>query len=240
LHPKGDAESVRKSVDNVLRILDGKKFLDIFECARVDPAVPVEETVAVLAEYVKAGKIGGIGLSEVSAGTIRRAHAVHPIAAVEVEVSLWARDIFTSKFGGVAETCAELGIPVVAYSPLGRGFLTGKLKREEIPEGDFRRGMERFQEGAFERNYRVVEGLQKVADRKGCTMAQLAIGWVVKMGERQVIVPIPGATTEERVRENTEMVELSEEDMREIEEIVGKVEIVGGRYNKYAEGHLMA
>ncbi|KAI5819801.1 NADP-dependent oxidoreductase domain-containing protein [Pyronema omphalodes] len=239
LQPKGDPESVRKSVDNVLRVLDGKKFVDIFQCARVDPNVPVEETIAALAEYVKAGKIGGIGLSEVSAGTIRRAHAVHPIAAVEVEVSLWSRDVFSEKFGGVARTCKELGIPVVAYSPLGRGFLTGRVKREELKDGDYRKSFDRFQEGAFETNYKIVEGLQKIVERKGCTMPQLAIGWVLKMGEKQTIIPIPGATTEERVKENTVAVDLSEQDMKEIEDVLAQVEVVGLRYNKYAEGHLM-
>jgi len=113
-------ENVRRSIDECLRVLDGKKFLDLFECARVDPNVPIEETIGYIAEYVKEGKVGGISLSEVSAKSIRRAHKVHPIAAVEVELSLWQTEILEN---GVAETCAELGIPIVAYSPLGRGFL---------------------------------------------------------------------------------------------------------------------
>jgi len=119
--PDGSEENVRRSIDECLRVLDGKKFLDIFECARVDPNTPVETTVAAIAEYVKAGKVGGVGLSEVSAQTIRRAAKVTKIAAVEVEFSLWATDILEN---GIAETCAELEIPIVAYSPLGRGFQT--------------------------------------------------------------------------------------------------------------------
>lgn len=118
--PGGDRTNVRRSIDECLKVLDGKKFLNIFQCARVDPKVPIEDTVSYIAEYVKEGKIGGIGLSEVGPKTIRRAHAVHPIAAVEVEFSLWATDILDN---GTAKTCGELGIPIIAYAPLGRGFL---------------------------------------------------------------------------------------------------------------------
>lgn len=124
LMPDGGRENTRRSIDECLRVLDGKKFLDLFECARVDPNVPIEETISYIAEYVKEGKIGGISLSEVSANSIRRAHKVHPISAVEVELSLWQTEILEN---GVAETCAELGIPIVAYSPLGRGFLVSPI-----------------------------------------------------------------------------------------------------------------
>lgn len=118
--PNGSKEGIQRSIDECLRVLDGKKFLDLFECARVDPTVPIEDTIGYIAEYVKAGKIGGISLSEVNANTIRRAHKVHPIAAVEIEFSLFVTNPLEN---GVAETCAELGIPIIAYSPLGRGFL---------------------------------------------------------------------------------------------------------------------
>lgn len=118
--PDGSEENVSRSIDECLRLLDGKKFLDIFECARVDPNVPIETTIEAIAKYVKSGKIGGISLSECSAQTIRRANKVHRISAVEVEFSLWATEISTN---GVAQTCAELDIPIIAYSPLGRGFL---------------------------------------------------------------------------------------------------------------------
>lgn len=120
LQPDGSKANVTRSIEECLAVLDGKKFLDLFECARVDVRVPLEETIGTIAEYVKAGKVGGISLSEVGANTIRKAHAIHPISAVEVEFSLWATDILEN---GVAATCAELGIPIVAYSPLGRGFL---------------------------------------------------------------------------------------------------------------------
>jgi pyridoxine 4-dehydrogenase len=122
MKPDGSKEGVQRSIDECLRVLDGKKFLDLFECARVDPNVPIEDTVSYIADYVKAGKVGGISLSEVGAKSIRKAHAVHPVSAVEVEFSLWATDILEND---VAATCAELGIPIICYSPLGRGFLVG-------------------------------------------------------------------------------------------------------------------
>ena len=118
--PDGSKQNVKRSIDECLKVLDGKKFLDLFECARVDPKTPIEETIGYIAEYVKAGKIGGISLSEVTGPTIRRAHKIHPISAVEIELSLWSTVPFEN---GTVSTCAELGIPIVAYSPLGRGFL---------------------------------------------------------------------------------------------------------------------
>ncbi|KAF8540809.1 NADP-dependent oxidoreductase domain-containing protein [Trichophaea hybrida] len=242
--PRGDAEGLRKSVDNVLRVLDGKKFVDIFECARVDKNVPIEETIETLAEYVKAGKIGGIGLSEVSAATIRRAHKVHPIAAVEVEVSMWSTEIFAP--GEVADTCCELGIPIVAYSPLGSGFLTGALKRyEDIPEGDMRLNFDRFQPENFGKNLEIVEAIRKVAEKKkgdGVTLAQLCLAWVRSKGNKEgrpTIIPIPGATTRERVEENCRLVSVTDEEMREVDAIIESVEIIGGRYNSHMAGHLM-
>lgn len=228
----GSREGVRRSVDNVLRLLDGKKTLDIFECARVDPNVPIETTVAALAEYVREGKIKGISLSEVKAETIRRAHKVHPICAVEVEFSLWATDILEN---GIASTCAELGIPVVAYSPLGRGFLTGEIKSpEDLPEGDLRRGMPRFQPGVFGRNIEMVKKLQKLAENKACSPAQLALTWVTHLSGKSglpPIIPIPGATTDKRVIENVQDVQLTESNLEEIGEILKSSEVIGGRYS---------
>ena len=166
MRPDGTEEGVRRSVDNVLNGLGGTKFLDMFECARVDPDTPIETTIAALAKYVQAGKIGGISLSEVKAETIRRAAKVHPIAAVEVEFSLWATDILEN---GVAAACAEHNIPLIAYSPLGRGFLTGEIKKpEDIPEGDFRKHLPRFQPDVFDQNLELVTELEELAARKGC------------------------------------------------------------------------
>lgn len=224
-----------------MRILDGVKKIDIFECARVDPKTPIEETVGALAECVKEGKIGGIGLSETGAATIRRAHAVAPIAAVEIEYSLWATEIRTN---GVASVCAELGIPIVAYSPLGRGFLTGEIKSpEDIPEGDFRRHFSRFQPENFKVNMELVNKVESLAKKKGCTPAQLAMEWVRYQSGRDGmpdLLPIPGATTVKRVEENCQEVGLTEEEYRELEDIVGSTQILGGRYNEAAESLLFA
>ena len=238
--PLGSPAAVRKSIDNILRILDGVK-IDIFECARVDPKTPIEETVGALAECVKEGKIGGIGLSEAGAATIRRAHAVHPIAAVEIEYSLWALEIRTN---GVASVCAELGIPIVAYSPLGRGFLTGDIQSlDDLPKDDVRRHFDRFKPENFKVNIELVNKVQGLAKKKGCTPAQLAMEWVRYQSGRDGmpdLVPIPGATTVERVEENCEEVGLTEEEYRELEEIVGSTQVLGGRYFKGAEPLLFA
>ena len=237
--PDGSEENVRRSVDNCLRMLDGTKKLDIFECARVDPNTPIETTIGVLATYVKEGKLGGISLSEVKAETIRRAHKVHPICAVEVELSLWETGALTN---GVAAACAELGITLVAYSPLGRGFLTGQIKKyEDIGEGDLRKHFPRFQKDVFAKNLELVEKLEKLAGKKGCTPAQLALAWVRQLGEKEgmpVIIPIPGATTEARVMENMDVVRLSNEDMEEIDGILKETIVVGERYPEMAQKHL--
>jgi pyridoxine 4-dehydrogenase len=239
--PTGDRAGVQKSVENVLRILDGKKFLDIFECARVDRNTPIEETIAVLAEYVKAGKIGGIGLSEAGAETIRRAHKVHPIAAVEVEVSPWSTEIFAP--GSVADTCAELGIPIVAYSPLGRGFLSGKFKSlDDIPDGEIFKTFDRFQPGNFEKNLQIVHELDKIAQKKGVTKAQLCLAWVRSRGNKEgraTIIPIPGATARERVEENCKVVDAAEDEWKEVDAILASLEVHGGRYNDHMAPFLL-
>ncbi|KAI9791784.1 MAG: Pyridoxine 4-dehydrogenase [Piccolia ochrophora] len=231
LTPRGDEAGVRRSVDLCLKLLDGKKSLDLFECARVDPKTPIETTIGVLAQYVKEGKIKGISLSEVKAETVERAAKVHPIAAVEVELSLWATDILQN---GVAAACAKHDIPVVAYSPIGRGFLTGQVRSlDDIPEGDFRKFLPRFQPENFSKNLDLVKELQKLAEQKGCTPAQLAISWCISLSGRKgmpVIIPIPGATTEARVQENTKEVTLSDSDLQEIQTILDNAVVIGGRY----------
>ncbi|KAK9388726.1 NADP-dependent oxidoreductase domain-containing protein [Lipomyces mesembrius] len=249
----GSPEFVRQSVENIIKHLGTAKKLDLFECARVDPNVycefafhtdeqygPIETTVFALAELVKEGLIGGISLSEVKAETIRRAAAVHTIAAVEVEYSLWsteARDL------GVLSTCAELGIPVIAYSPLGRGFLTGQIRsRQDFDEGDFRLNFERFSEENFAVNLQLVDEITKLAQKKGIKPSQLAISWIKKHEDiipGLHIIPIPGATTVERVDENlTEVEALTGDEFAEIGAILDKVEIKGGRYYKHAESLL--
>ncbi|RAR07031.1 aldo keto reductase [Stemphylium lycopersici] len=231
--PDGSRENVRRSIDECLRVLDGKKSLDLFECARVDPNTPIEDTVSYIAEYVKDGKLGGISLSEVGAQSIRKAHSVHPISAVEVEFSLWSTDILQN---GVAATCAELGITIVAYSPLGRGFLTGKYKKHSDIEPDsLLLHMDRFQPEVFDENIKLLHAVEDIAKAKGATPAQIALGWVLAQSGTKgmpTIIPIPGATTSARIEENTKPAKLSDEDMKALDDILKKFPIKGGRYNK--------
>lgn len=229
--PDGSTEGVKKSIDNCLDVLQGKKFIDIFKCARVDPKVPVEESIAAIAEYIKAGKVGGVGLSEVNANTIRKAHAVYPISAVEVEFSLFSTDL---KDNGVGAVCAELGIPIVAYSPLSRGFLTGQVRsRDDIPEGDFRKTLPRFQEHVFGENLKLVDEIEKLAQKKGVTPPQIAIAWVRAQSQKPglpTILPIPGATKPSRVVENLAPIHLNDIELAEIENILSRIPVTGERY----------
>lgn len=208
-----------------------QKKLDLWEAARVDPQTPVEITVKTADEYVKNGRLGGISLSECSAATIRRAVQVAKIATVEVEFSLWETTILEN---GVATACAELGIPITAYSPLGRGYLTGQIKKlDDIPEDDMRRHMPRFQPGVFEKNLELVDELQKISERKKCTPGQVALAWVRAQSKKPnmpLFIPIPGASSPERVKENMVEIELSENDMKEIDSLLTSIKIVGGRY----------
>lgn len=239
LMPDGSEENVRASVGECLRILDGTIKLDIFECARVDPKTPIEVTIGVLKKLVGEGKIGGIGLSEVSAKTIRRAHAVHPIAAVEGELSLWALDNLENE---VLSTCAELGILFVAYSPLGRGVLTGQVKKLEDIDEEVR-NMPKFQPDVLDKSLQLVVKLEAIAKTKECTMPQLALAWVKHLSEKPgmpVIVPIPGATTEARVNENCKDVVMTDEEAKEIEAVLEIHAVRGARYdgpvNAFSEG----
>lgn len=233
--PDSSKANVARSIEECLKVLDGKKFIDLFECARLDGKTPLEETIQAIAEYVKAGKIGGISLSEVSAETIRKAHAIHPISAVEAEFSLFSTEILTN---GVADVCAELGITIVAYSPLGRGFLSGQFKSpEDIPEGSFLRWLPRFQGDLFYENMKLVKAVEDLAAQKGSSAGQVALGWVLEHSGKKglpQIVPIPGATTAERIKENAKPAQLSEEDMETLSVILKKFPVQGERYN--AEG----
>lgn len=230
----GSKEGVRRSIDECLRVLDGKKSLDLFECARVDKKVPIEETISAMAEYVKAGKLGGISLSEVSAKTIRRAAKVHKISAVEVEFSLWCTEILEN---GVAEACAELDIPIIAYSPLGKGFLTGQIRSiNDIPEDSFLRSFPRFQPDVFDENIKLLNEVEKLASKKGCSPAQIAIGWVLAQNGKDGMpqfLPIPGATTAERISENMKPAQLTSEDLAIIDDIIKSMPVIGTRYPEH-------
>ena len=228
--PDNSPANIQKSVDNCLKILDGKAFLDIFLPGRIDPQVPVEETVGALAEYVKAGKIGGYGLSECSAETIRRAHAVYPVSAVEIELSLFATNILSN---GVAQTCSELKIPIIAYSPLSRGFLTGQInKLEDLPDDDSRRRFPRFHPDVFDLNIKLVKEIEQLAKKTGYTMPQVAIAWVTAQTKKtnNPVIPIPGCTTVARVEENLTQISLDEQDLDELSQMVEKMTVHGSRY----------
>ena len=232
----GSAAYVKSRVENSLRLLDGKKKIDIFEWARIPDNVDFwTETLPTLQKYVDEGKIGSIGLSEVSAKTIRRAAQITKISSVEVELSLWSTDILTN---GVAEACGEFNIPITAYSPMGRGMLTGQIKSaDDIPEGDFRRFVPRFLPENFDLNLKLVHRLEEVAKRQGCTPGQLSLAWVRQACKNlkvcPEVIPIPGASSEERILENAKVVKLDEQALKDIEKILGEVEIVGRRYPEH-------
>ena len=230
----GSEKNIRRSIDECLELLGGKKFLDIFEPARQDATTPLEETVNTMAQYVREGKIGGIGLSEVTADRIKEAAALHSIAAVEVEMSLHSPEILTN---GVASTCAELSIPIVAYSPLGRGLLTAQMtKPSDLDSTDIRHHLPRFAPGNMEKNAEMANEVKKIAKKKECTPAQVALAWVRSFSGKDgmpIIVPIPGSTTEERAVENTCEVSLNAEELKEIEEILKRAEVLGARYGSH-------
>jgi len=227
----GSAEGVRKFVDNANTILDGKKCIDVFGCGRVDPTVPIETTVEALGQLVKEGKIGGIQLSEVRAETIRRAAKVHKIDMVEAEVSLWATEIFSN---GVAEICAELGIVVVGHTPLGAGMLTGQIQKlDDMLAHDYHRHFPRFQGDNFQKNLDLIKQLKEIAVKKGCTAAQLALSWIKShngMPGMPAILPVAGARSESRVRENCQDIQLSKEELEEIYSILASFPVAGERY----------
>lgn len=239
LYPKNNAAGVRESVENCVKILGGVKKIDIFGPTRQDPSVPLEETIGTLKELVNEGKIGGIGLSEVGAQTIEKANAIHPLSMVEVEFSLWSTEILTN---GVAATTKKLDIPIIAYSPLGRGFLTGELTSpDQIPEGDIRKWFDRFQPENFSKNLDLVEQVKSVASKKGVSPAQLALAWVrahSNTDQAGTIIPIPGATKASRVEENTTIVSLSKDEKAQLDKILSSFTVQGGRYNGQLEATL--
>lgn len=222
-------DHVKEVCDASLQRL-GVDHIDLFYQHRVDKNVPIEDTVGALADLVKMGKVRYIGLSEAGAANIRRAHAVHPITALQSEYSLWERNIEAE----VLPTIRELGIGLVPYSPLGRGFLTGIAKRaEDMPEGDWRKAnVPRFQGENFDRNLALVEAVKEIAARKGCTPAQIALAWLLHLGKD--IVPIPGTKRLAYMRENTASasVVLTAEDMKWIDERLPAGAAVGDRYYK--------
>ncbi|UOQ83219.1 aldo/keto reductase [Hymenobacter sp. 5414T-23] len=222
----GRPEYVRQACEGSLRRLR-TDYLDVYYQHRVDPDTPIEETVGAMAELVKEGKVRYLGLSEAAPDTVRRAHAVHPITALQTEYSLWSRDPEDE----LLHTCRELGIGFVAYSPLGRGFLTGQIQRyEDLAEDDYRRHTPRFQGENFQKNLDLVAKIREMADEKGVTAGQLALAWVLAQGEH--IVPIPGTKRVPYLEENVGAAEirLSLEDLARIDRIAPQQAAAGLRY----------
>ncbi|MCM2291688.1 aldo/keto reductase [Allorhizobium sp. BGMRC 0089] len=220
-------EHVKEVAEASLKRL-GVEVIDLFYQHRVDPNVPIEDTVGAMADLVKQGKVRALGLSEASAETLRRAHAVHPIAAIQSEYSLWTREV---EENGVLDTCRELGIGFVPFSPLGRGALTGALKNlDGLSENDFRRALPRFQAENFEANLALITALEEMAKAKNTTAAQLALAWVLAQGD--FIVPIPGTTKIANLEKNVAAAEigLTKEEATALGDLLSPAKVAGGRY----------
>jgi aryl-alcohol dehydrogenase-like predicted oxidoreductase len=226
----GKPDYVRKACEESLRRL-GVDVIDLYYQHRVDPETPIEETVGAMAELVSKGKVRFLGLSEAGAETIRRAHAVHPITALQSEYSLWTRDSEQEVLG----VCRELGVGFVPYSPLGRGFLTGQIKQfEHLPADDYRRTSPRFQGENFQRNVELVRRVEEIAREKKCTSAQLALAWV--LAQRDDIVPIPGTKRRKYLQENIGALDvaLTGKDLVRIDEVAPHEAVAGARYPDWA------
>jgi aryl-alcohol dehydrogenase-like predicted oxidoreductase len=225
---QGSPEYVRKACDASLQRL-GVDHIDLYYQHRVDPKVAIEETIGAMAELVEAGKVRYLGMSEAAPATIRRANAVHQITALQTEYSLWSRDPEDE----ILPTCRELGIGFVPYSPLGRGFLTGRFRKfEDLPADDYRRNQPRFQGANFQKNLDLVAHLEQVAKQKRCTPSQLALAWLLAKGDD--LVPIPGTKRVQYLEENVGAldVQLSADDLRRIDEIAPQGVAAGSRYSE--------
>ncbi|KIK58186.1 hypothetical protein GYMLUDRAFT_45391 [Collybiopsis luxurians FD-317 M1] len=226
--PDGSMECLRASVDNIQNVLGPHKKLDLFVPARIDRNTPLETIMNNLVTLVKEGKFSHIGLSECNANTLREANAIFPVSAVEIEVSPWSYD---HNQKAVISTARELDITVVAYSPLGRGYLTGQIKStSDLPEGDIRSHFTRFKEENFKSNWAIVEGLKSVAEKKGVTTAQVSIAWVASLGPH--MLPIPGSSKASRTLENLQAgdIEFTTEESKTIEGVLAANPVVGDRY----------
>ena len=222
----GHPDYVKKAVERSLQNL-GAEYIDLYYLHRLDPDTPIEETVQALASLVQEGKVRYIGLSEVSAATIRKAHAVHPLTAVQTEYSLFERSVEEE---GIADVLQDLGIGLVAYSPLGRGFLSGDIKSpDDFPENDFRRSIPRFQGEQFQKNLELVQEIKMLASEKEITPSQLAIAWVIAKGH----LPIPGTKRPKYVEENiaAASIQLNPEDLMRLESIIPLGTPTGDRYD---------
>jgi aryl-alcohol dehydrogenase-like predicted oxidoreductase len=227
----GKKAYVKKSIERSLKNLN-TDYIDLYYLHRLDKNTPIEETIEAMSELVKEGKIGYIGLSEVSSETVKRAHAVHPITAVQTEYSLFER---TVEERGVLDTLKDLGIGFVAYSPLGRGFLTGQIRSiDDLPENDFRRAIPRFQEAHFHKNIELVEAIEAMADEKSVTSSQLALAWIMSKG----ILPIPGTKRRKYLEQNLAAtnIELTKAELERVDSIVPLGTDTGKPYDEFSMG----
>jgi len=225
----GDPEYVRISVERSLKRL-GVSCIDLYYQHRMDPNTPIENTISAMAELIKEGKLKYLGLSECSGNTLRRAHAVHPISAVQIEYSPWSIEI---EQNGLLETARELGVAIVAYSPLGRGFLSGKFKSiDDLEPSDWRRNHPRFVGDNFAKNYKIVEEINKIAAEINFTPSQVVLAWILSQGDDFFV--IPGTTNQSRLEENLKAnsITLPIESIQKIRNLVNSIEVHGNRYDE--------
>ena len=236
---RGDAQYVREASEKSLKRL-GLDSVELYYVHRIDKTVPIEETMTVMKELVNAGKVKYIGLSECSSDTLRRAYAVHPVAAVQIEFSPFSLDIEREDIG-LLKTCRELGVAIVCYSPLGRGMLGGKIRSpDDLEANDFRRMAPRFSKENFPKNLQLVDKLAALAKKKGCTPGQLTLAWILAQGDD--FIPIPGTTNIKNLEENAAaaQIKLTKEEIKEIREASEKADIQGERYPPALAANLFA
>ena len=230
----GRPEALRRNCEDSLRRLQ-TEVIDLYYLHRWDPRVPIEDSVGAMAELVREGKVRALGLSEVSAATLRRAHAVHPIVAVQTEYSLWTRNPEIA----VLQACKDIGATLVAFSPVARGFLTGRLHDVSAFDAkDIRRGMPRFQPDAYAANLRLLGGLEAIANEAACSMAQLSLAWLLAQGEH--VVPIPGTTRIAHLEEDlgAEAVRLSASQLERLSALINPLTVTGARYNAVTQAEI--
>jgi pyridoxine 4-dehydrogenase len=239
--PDGSPENLERSITATLKFLNGRP-LDMYTLCRVDPKVPIEVSLEAIAQFVKQGKVKHICLSEVNADTLRKAHKIHPISAVEIEYSMWSQEAVAN---GLMEACHELGIVVISYSPLGKGLFSGSLSAKDLSENDMRRHFDRFKDENAIKNQALIDKVTAIAKAKGVTNSQVALAWIRQHSNLNTdklhypyIIPIPGTTNPTRVVENSTDVKLSEQEFNELETFLQTFTVSGHRYVEAMEGSL--
>lgn len=239
LEPDSSKEKIGEDMETIFKYLP-KKSLDMYTLSRVDTKLGIEAAVKNVLPYIQDGSVKSYCLSEAGSESVRKAHAIHPVSAVEIEFSLFALDAIDA---GVFKTCAELGIPVIAYSPLGQGMLTGKVDQNTLPEKDVRRNWDRFQSEVYEKNKGLVDIITHIATKNSVTNAQVALQWVrlqsAKNKDYPQIVPLPGSSNAARVKENFTHISLPATDVKQLDDFLTSFKRTGGRYNAHVDTHLL-